>query len=307
MSRIYPKLGVLFCITISQVFGSVSAFAETSKVAVIDQLVLNYFMPSRISILQEVALGKVLRYPAYSLILAEDVTTGKQNSAGLMTLLVGAAIYPELTNLRKGKAHYTFFLAGEAAGNRSFSATPIRRWSKIEVDEYSKSTSELEKTIVDVHKETAAKVKQIKLRDVKLKQLRERVAQVAGVDGIVELKMELAKLRAFDSKDNEIQGSLVKLVEVGRQMADPENAKLWRKSLAEDLRGAAEVTAMADRLAKRRRQAALKAFKSQSQLIKAMKDYDPQMLARKLLKLRKKRRELEGRLNLSKHSENLEF
>lgn len=286
-----------------------AAIADTlelgSDFAVLDQIVTGSFEPASLIVLQEVGLGNVRQYQAVGIPLEVDAVSAEQNpSAQAARRIIGAGVDLDSTS-EDEFFHFTFFMASEDSG---FAATETKRWNYKELLENSPSLEELSKQMAALrHRLKIKRVTSIDLEE-KLEVLRRKASAIADVDGIIALKMEKASLANVESeKDVEI-ARLRELSELGRSLPEPENINALRTALADDLRAAAKITSMADRLNRRKQQAAEQHLKNKLRLIKNMESVDPESLAQKILELRKTRRDYEIRLGLSsKESENRDF
>src|SRR5262249_48625981 len=112
------------------------------------------------------------------------------------------------------------------------------------------------------------------------------------------------QLDGFEQDLKKVDGELARLDalnNLGRQVVDPDNIDVLRQDLQADLAETAKVTAVADRLNLRRRGGGVQDFAKKVNLVKEPHSANPESLAQEVLRLRKIRKELEAKLNLSTH------
>jgi hypothetical protein len=172
----------------------------------------------------------------------------------------------------------------------------VARWS---ADSYlinAMSTQALSRDILELDAQTEKeRITSVDLQD-RAREIEESLAFALNLSELrdrLEEKRELE--RAIAEKQLEI-ARLEQLIEIGRQVPAPSEADQMRAALSVHLRETAQVTATADHLTRRRLEAAQNRVKAKIRLIEQLKVAQPDQLARELMTLRGKRRELEVRL-----------
>ena len=263
-----------------------------TTVGVTEQIISLTFSPSTVFLLQETDLGTVRQHQA----LAVEFQTQPQSANETRRILAGTFVPIHSKELRDDSSHFTFFIAGEKS---SFAATEIRLWTKEDLKENSLSPEAIQRAVFAIEK----KLKKERILTAETREnltlLRNRAAQIAQVDEIISLKIKAEALQ----RENESQAieiaRLKNLIDIGRNLEEPEEANEYQKELALHLKEAAQVTAVADRLNRRKREAALQNFTTKVNLVKEMDSVQPEALAQEILRLRKKRRELENRMGIT--------
>lgn len=263
--------------------------ADEADVGVIDQLVTLSFYPKQVILLLETSVGNVRRYSGMFVSATQEKPVGDR-------YLLGSPIPRTLLSRLPDPVRYVFFIIDDQ-GNMA--TTPVRQLSKKALLRNGRAV----RVLVDYVNAAAL---QLKEEDEALRTLlentrpvRERASQIAGVDDIIDLKMELAKLQGFDEENVAEVSRLKTLVERGRNLPDMPNLYPLIQELSLHLEEAAKVTAMADRLNTRRRETALSGLQKKLALVKEAKNYDREALARDVLRLRERRRELERQLHIT--------
>lgn len=263
-----------------------------SDIGIIDQIVTSSFEPASLIILQEVDEGEVYQYRAIAVPLPqenEDVDTA------IKKRIVGAAV-PLESDSESDRFHFTFFMA---SADSAFAATEVKQWSQLALGQNSPTYAQLETKMAELkHRLKIKRVTAIDLEE-KLEALRTKASSIAEVDAIIKLKMELASLKGVSEEKDEEIARLKSLTEQGRDISEPENISRMRSELAENLREAAKITSMADRLNTRKREAAMQRFRAKINLVKEMQNTDPERLAQEVISLRKTRQDFERRLGVS--------
>lgn len=204
-------------------------------------------------------------------------------------IVEGSGEYLVGAPLKELGALATFFIRGKDA---LFAATPVRRVSEVDRrsrEDIATSVQELERERLDIERV-------IGFSEIKLRELRLRAMQIAGVDELIKLQTELNRLQTADKNRQAEEDRLKQLVKIARSQKDPEGIDLLRQSLSENLRDTAQATALAERLKSRKKRSALESFQEKMALIKEMSQYSREELAREILTLRARRRELERAL-----------
>lgn len=180
--------------------------------------------------------------------------------------------------------------------------TPLTRISTRNYQLYQRTPESVTRGIQAVGDELEDSRAQLRAIADELRLLRDRASQIAGINDIVDLKVELANLQGRgQATQTEVQ-RLEALKMLGRHLPDPPQSKELQQQLLTDLKETAQVTATADRLNTRRRQAAAQTVEQKLALIKETQNYDPEQLGREVLRLRNIRRELQARVSGSNNN-----
>ena len=248
---------------------------------IIDQAVASSFRPESVFLL--VAGAGVKEFPAVFL---------TRGGSGLDQggEILAASLLPQAESLS-----FSFFLKGH---DLSFAATPVRTWSRESIRKNTVSYSELTAEVSTLSRQLKDKQTLVAKVEQELDSLRSKASAVAGVDEIIDLKIELARLRGFGDQKAAERERLRDLVSIGRKRTDPEGVDALRQELSLHLADTARATAMADRLRVRRKEAARATLDKKLAFVKEMSRYNPEELAAEVIRLRNRRRELEARLNL---------
>lgn len=266
---------------------------------VIDQVVTVPFVPTAVVALVEIRQGLVETFPAAIVPYVERsgmITTGEQ---------VFAAARIPLERLKRTEVfHFSFFIMG---GGGAFAATPVKRWNKQMLAENSKTLELLQKEAETIERKLSVQQIEINNLEEKYKEVRTRGFALTGIDQIVETQTNLDRVkRARDEKAAEVV-RLTELIEAGREISEPEGVVVRRQQLLDELKQAAQVTAMADRLNSRRREAAVAAVQRKVAAIRESKSIDANSLAKEILTLRVRRKALESKLNITGQEQSNEF
>ena len=140
-----------------------------------------------------------------------------------------------------------------------------------------------------------------------LELMRDRASRIAGVDEIVDLKLQIGALEGGGEGNQEEQERLRSLIARAREFTDSPESDARRRELQTQLEETAKATAMADRLNARRREAARETLNRQLALIREMRSLSRAELAQSVLQLRARRRGLERRLDISPNGPEDEF
>lgn len=272
--------------------------AGTQTGNIIEQVVASGFRPDRVLMLRENGLGEVRQH------VASYILRGGEQRENYEQIFVGARLGPNTAASHAGKMLFTFFLIGNRG---DFAATPITGWTMEQIRENNRSVNALLEESSTL--EAEFKSKQVELTEVeaKLGELRNRASQIAGVDEIIDVKMKLTQVRGYGA-DNEVeQRRLRDLVERGRAYDEPDNSRIRVQQLSQQLAETARVTALAERLNARRREAARESVERKIALVQEMRGVDAEALAREVLRLRSERRELEAQLGPATTAEDIQF
>ncbi len=291
--------GVVFFLAISlaacncaQADNSSSNNALVHNACMLDQPVSSSFIPKEAHILvHKGTAGDVRKYPAEVLPLE-----GEDAHLTVRKLLLGGLVSIEGLPASESPLRYTFFLKGDKT---EFAATVVKKATRRELEDNSQNESALAGEIEKLEARLAEIYPQSSSLDAKLKDLRGRASVIAGVDEIIDLQMELEGLKGYREEKSQEIDRLRALIELGRNLPEPDDLTVRRQELSVALREAAQVTALAERLSRRQKKAAYARFQEKLRTIKQTQSEDAQLLARRVLELRKKRREFENRLGIT--------
>lgn len=256
-------------------------------IGILQQSIVVPFEPVSVYALQEVGPGSVKQFRAVSY-TPGDVKPPPGSNA---TLSVGAAVRQNRDLGDASTFHFTFFVTGIEG---QFAATEMQGWSWKKLAENTLPFGVMERELALYEKEAAELESGNHDTEVKLAQLREQASKIAEVDELIDLKSELANTRGFDERKLDEISRLRALAEIGRTDPAQPDVDLMRIQLSTQLSEAAKATAMSDRLNRRKRDAAMASYRRKLDLIRRNEGIDPQELAREILRLRKRRKELEG-------------
>ncbi len=292
---INAKLLHTLCSTFILLFPA-AAFSQTSAgsnllrdIGIVQDTINPPFDPSASYLLMETAPGKAMLYPATALALPAESSTVSPE------LMLGSLI-PRDDSSGSRTFHYTFLLA--SAGG-SVTASSVKQGSATQLRSSTIAPAELSKRIVDLENQLQTKTLENKKLDESLAYLRKQSSSMPQVKEIMALRLQLEALKNSVEKLNAEADRQRALLELGRQAEDPQEIDQIRFALAADLQEAAKVTANADRLNNRQQEAARQEFLKKVSLVREMENSNPEELARQVLSLRKKRREIENRMGVS--------
>jgi len=268
------------------------AAADAPSVAMVDQLVSLPFLPSKVLLVQKLSDDSVRLYPGSVL---PNRLPGKHGIDNILYLLV-APVSLEPADSAEEDFSLVFLLFD---ANNNFYGTAVQTMSWEELRQNSESAEELQLKTEELTRRK--KITSVEATDMqqKLEGLRDEASKIAGVDEIIDLKMELVQLKGFGEEHAQELERLRELVEYGRGLADPANIDQQRQELMSHLTEAAKVTSVAERLNSRRRQTAVATVQAKLNLIRRMRNVDSNALAKEALRLRAIRRQLEVRLGIA--------
>lgn len=235
-------------------------------------------------------------FPPFSAFLFSSSNVGSvQSSSAVVFSREGAIgeyiVGAQFARFKEPSSLLTFFLRGKDA---SFAATPVRKLTSDEVQLTPKEEFDAEALQADQQRQQIER--ESLSYGTQLQDLRSRAMRIAGVDELIQLQTELNRYQTAEDQRQSEEVRLQELLRVGRQVADPADVDPLRQKLSESLRDTAQVTAHADRLKNRKKEAAKEEFQEKLALIKEMGRYSREELAREILMLRAKRKQLEARL-----------
>jgi hypothetical protein len=277
-----PLVRIICAMTLCALVGI--AQAESLREPMVEQLVTVPFKPSGVFAMLEQQVGEVKKIQSEAIIPA---ISGKDKA---YEIFLGAPISPNVQG--SVMLNYTFFLKG---ADGSFAATPVKQAERSELVENGLSLEELEMEEKRLRNRSASVSEENSRLSDSLQDLRQRASQIAGVEDIVDIKMELARLQGFGEQASAESGRLRALLDYGRKYKDASDINRLRYELTLHLQEAAKKTAVADRLNSRRKQAAKSSLEQKLALVGETRGYDAQALAKELLKLRAQIKELEQR------------
>lgn len=272
---------LLFLVSVATVLMLANPAKARAQVAYIDHLTVEDSQPISAKVILEMGTGSVQ-------ILEAQVTELPNTSRSLISAQTSS----------KGSSR-------APSGGVAFVTSPLRESPEIEfwnpelilfnqISENSlqRDTLDLDQSIQKI------RIKSVELQDLISAQETEliRKLEIPALRDVMEEQRELR--RSIDEQQREI-ARLETVIEDGRNLPTPENINSMRIELSEHLREAAKVTSVADRLTRRKLEAARLRLKEKLNMIEELKKQDPAALAREILKLRKERRELENRLGIT--------
>lgn len=179
-------------------------------------------------------------------------------------------------------------------------APKVQTWSADAYTINAMSEQVLRQDILDLDQSLQAeRIRSVDVQD-RAREYERAIIEALALAELREKKEEQRELeRSIFEKQREIL-RLERVIERGRQFDAPENITAMRLELGSHLRETAQVTAAADHLTRRKLDAARGRVRAKLKLIEQLKAEDSEALARELLSLRAKRRELESRLGVSR-------
>ncbi len=288
---------------------SASAQSPSDKISaagvqIVDQLVSVAFDPIGAYLLVERGIGAVARiraeYIPYYAPARLDNEPG--DKAGLTPqfkpneprkVVVGAAVPLEVVSQGEGRFHSSFFLTGPKA---VFAATPVRRSTMRDLEAGDMTVQAMSREIEKIEEDYSSRKTELQGIEDRLSSLRSKASAIAGVDEIVDLKMELDKLKGYGQEKAVETDRLKQLIDTGRKQKDSFDLDPLKSELTVHLRDVAGKTANADRLEQRKQDSARTSLNQKMELVRQMEGEDAELLAREMVKLRAKRKELEARL-----------
>ena len=272
----------------SGVFVSAAAAEPPTKtdIVLVDQMVASSFVPES-SFLLYVHEGLGVRKVPATFV---DQGPG-EHSAKERKLLLGSATPIVLTG--EAPLFFTFFLKGSAS---TFAATPIRSWATPVLRENIHDPTSVGEDVSDLRARKEQLSSTLKEVELALRALRKQASQIAGVDEIIDLKLELARVKGFGEQGGPEQERLAQLIQIGRTRKDSPQIDQQRLNLTLQLQDTAQKTAMALRLQARRKAAAHQAFERKLSLVRQMSRYDPTVLAQDIVRLRKQNADLRAEI-----------
>jgi hypothetical protein len=263
-----------------------SANADEADVGIIDKLISVPFNPTQVNILLESSSGSIRNYPAqFTLARIENIAPHKEDR-----YLIGAAIPKALVSDIGDPFYFVFFISDD---NQNLATTPVHFLKKDALKRNSQTTQ----TILErVHfLESRIEIESGKLTSLEheLIPIRDKASEIANVNDIIDLNSQLTRLKIFGDENVQEIERLNRLLELGREIEEPENVNLLLQEVSQQLRDAAKVTAMADRLSKRQRHAAKSTMEQKLALIRKTQSVNREAVAKDILRLRKQRQELE--------------
>ena len=261
------------------------------NVGILEQTIAVPFEPVSLYALQEISLGQIRQYRA---VAAQISSPEEAEQSKSVQLIVGAPIAKDAEADDAGVFHFTFFLTDL---NGQFAATEVKGWSWKRLAENTLPGALLERNGAAYAQEISMQQTKNVEMEKQLSTMREQASKIAEVDEIIDLKSELSNVRGFDEQKSSEVERLKTLVAEGRDLADPPDLVRIKATLAENLAGVAKVTALADRLSGRRKDAAAASYRRKINLVRESEGIDPELLAQEALDLRRRRKELEARLS----------
>ncbi len=303
MKNLYTIIHLIICLLpISTLAEDVEYFdipqeAIPERLGIVDSLVELDQSPDRVSLLVEKGVGVVTEYDAWFIDYDQAVILPKSERMKFTSrFATGAAI--DLPTTRK-TLNYSFVLSDEEL---PLAATPVINSSIEAISDNTQLLGDLQLEVVDANKELLEQVSLIEQRELELETLRNKVSKISEVEGIVDLRMQLSELESFNIDDSKIlseQERLSQLISHARTLENPPGLTTLRKDLGEQLKEAAKVSSIAERLDSRKRKAAINRLKYKISLVRSARGVDISALSRQVITLRRKRKEVENKLGLN--------
>ena len=273
-------------------------------VQVVDQLVSVAFDPVGAYLLIEQGLGAVARIRAEYIpyFVAARLEPGAESEPAAAPVfrpneprkvVVGSAVPVDILKQGEGRFHFSFFLTGPKS---TFAATPVKRSSAQELEPADLTVQAMSREIEKIEEDYSSRKKELEGIEDRLSSLRSKASAIAGVDEIVDLKMELSKLKGYGQEKAVETERLKTLIESGRKQKDTRELDPLKSELSVHLRDVAGRTANADRLEQRKQDSARTSLNQKMELVREMEGEDAEALAREMVKLRAKKKELESKL-----------
>ena len=276
------------------------AFSKDGAFAVVDSVVTLDIVPVRALLLQTPQIGVVQQYDGeFSYFSNPEAKETAQHQ-----ILTSARVLWNF-GVDYKTSQRVVFLFYDSKGH--FAATPVRNWSYEDAKQHTLTNREIESKIVNLHKDIEIAKSELASLETKLAELREQAATIAGVDKIVDLRVELAKLTAPEEEKEAEFDRLSSLVDAGYALKDPANTDELRAELNSQLVDMAKATVSADRLSRSKGQSAVERVRQKLRLIRDTKDIDADELARQVLDMRNRRREYESRMGLNRGKSELDY
>lgn len=273
---------------------------EAPRAGILDQVFSVPFEPKQVFLVKEYPGALVRMFGAECLGVRTDSGEQAEGSQVLCAAMVALNDADEVSK----EYRYSFVVKGRPG---EIFGSEVSKVSDKEIventrtpEEYALRKTRLEEKIV---KEQAAMAQ----LGLELKILRVKASQVAGVSDIVNVREELSSISSGGERMAQEKRRLESLVSRAQELPDPEDINIRRKALSLDLKEAAKVTAMADRLNRRRKEAAAGSLSDKLAMIKEAESVDIEALGQEVVRLREKRKQLEARFGVAPKTEGSEF
>ena len=298
--KIFGLLILVICLEAKVSRANVEGFVSEplgAGIAVVDQVVELPFVPQEVFLL--ISTRKVRRFRG----AVVSYTPIKQVPEGHQSFLAGGS-FPFSASFTSPKGVYSSFVF--IGPNKEIATSSAKYWSLNDLKQNSQTILSYSKNSKKLEHRIDTKVLELSALDRELQELRERASKLIDVDALVAAKMELEILRHQLEEKRNVVNRLLSVVEIAREL--PETPELYslQRELQTQLKDAAKVSALADRLNTRRRQAAVASFKSKVALVRKMREYEPEALAKRVLELRNRRAKLERQLGIAPASDPIE-
>jgi hypothetical protein len=258
------------------IFAILLLFPSSLFADVLEQRIKSSFQPSTSFLLWSPSKGRVISQQAVvisSLSQTQEYVVGTE---GVFS--------------KESSAPYCFFIKGREA---SFAATPVRinetALTSPSLEEIEKENASLQSEQIQIKNKLAESLKQ-------LYEQRGKAMLVGGVDSIIQLQTEINRIRNADIRRDNEQIRLKELVALGRKEQDSIGFDELRQQLSGALKDTAQATALADRLKSRKKQTAKQSLDDKLKLIRETSTINREEVAREILSLRAKRKQLEAAL-----------
>lgn len=233
--------------------------------------------------------GVVLQLPAL-ISVAPQHPLGATAGARTVAVALPASMIPR--EIRSIRGCFLAFADGQILG-----ATPVKEWTREEIMTGALSVQQLESLSSELNQKMLLAKLQLSKTRKELDELREAASIAAGVDGIIDLKLSLEKLRVLvTEKKREIE-RLRQLLERSRGLEEAPGVLEQHQELLMQLKEVARTTVIAERVSQKKKAMAASEFDQKIALIEKMQNYNPEQIARDVLRLRAERKDLEMKLS----------
>ena len=254
------------------------------------------FKPTKAHAYIETRFKDVQVYPAETYVIEEHL--------GKSEIVVGAMIEWNRFDMN-GKAFLLAFIFEDDEGK--FSGFPVHTVSNDDCLRKTVGISALREQSETIEQQVKDLEQNSLILDQRLKELRDKVSVLVGADKIIQVRSEVAANKGRVSDLTIDKQRLERLISQSKTMPEMEDVDILRRELSVHLQEAAKATATADRLNKRKKEAAMHEIQNNVALIKETNQDNPQDLARMALELRAERKRLEMRLGSSASESQNEF
>lgn len=272
--------------------------AKAETVGVVEDIVYLDFKPTAVFAIVEDELGKLTRYPAF---LPQMFIEGERRFFQSKEYYV---LSPIKIKTSSNLIRFLFVFIGEDFKLAS---------SRVKESE-SKDVVLAASSIPELNSRVSLKSVELTKVNLKLKELEDSYASIelkaielASLDRLIEMSQEMEARKFVMEKNKQEKERLQELIEEGRSYESKLDLDELRKQLAIDLQETAKATAVADRLALRKKRSAVSNMQKKLLRIQESRNIDIEGLMRELSALKNKRKELEKELKMESSPEDREF